>query len=310
MELRHLRYFVAVAEELHVSRAAARLHVAQPAVSEQIRKLERDLGVQLLDRTARRIALTDAGTAFLDEARRVLEQAQRARMTAHRAQARGLGRLRVGYSPAVLPATVPQALQRLACAMPRLESTLHEGDVLELVDAVRTGHLNAAIVSLPAPSVWLRVTALGEERAVVALPAGHRHATGERLRLAQLAPARIVVLPRESNRAFYDAIIASCRAANLAPTLVEMPDGQPERALLAIAAGGGVALLPESVTQRYVAPGVRFVPLADDQPAVAMAALTRCDSSHLPTAAFLRELVRAGGTRRPPARQADETTAA
>ena len=120
MELRHLRYFVAVAEELHISRAAERLHVAQPAVSEQIRKLERDLGVELLDRTRRRIALTDAGAAFLAEARRVLEGAQLARLAARSAQERKASRLRIGYTPAALPAIVPRAMQRLASGMPRL----------------------------------------------------------------------------------------------------------------------------------------------------------------------------------------------
>ena len=118
---------MAVAEELHITRAAERLHVAQPAVSEQIRKLERDLGVELLDRTRRRIALTDAGAAFLAEARRVLEGAQLARLAARSAQGREASRLRVGYAPAALPAIVPRTLQRLASGMPRLEASMHEG---------------------------------------------------------------------------------------------------------------------------------------------------------------------------------------
>jgi DNA-binding transcriptional LysR family regulator len=292
VELRHLRYFVAVAEELHVSRAAEKLHVAQPAVSEQIRKLERDLGVELLDRTRRRIALTDAGAAFLAEARWVLEGAQLARLAARSAQEREASRLRIGYAPAALPAIVPRTLQRLASGMPRLEASMHEEAPLELIDSVRAGRLDAAIVSLPAPSAGLRVTPLGEQRAVAAVPMRHRHAVGEPRRLAQMAPERVVVLPRESNRGFYDAVVASCREAGLAPTFVEMPDAHLERALLAVAAGAGMALLPESVADRYVAPGVRFVSLEGDQPVVAVAALTRRDSSHLPTAAFVRELAR------------------
>src|SRR5918992_1577787 len=274
MELRHLRYFVAVGEELNISRAAERLHVAQPAVSEQIRKLERDLDVQLLDRTRRRIALTDAGAVFLDEARRVLEQAQIARMAARGAQEGALSRLRIGYAPASLQAIVPRALQRLASGMPCLASSVREGEALELIDAVRDERLDAAIVSLPAPTAGLRVTAIGEQRAVVALPVRHRHAVSGRLSLAQIAPERVVVLPRESNRGFYDAVIASCRDAGLTPTLVEMPDGHLERALLAVAAGAGMALLPSFVAERYIAPGVSFVPLRDDRPSVATAALT------------------------------------
>ena len=310
VELRHLRYFVAVAEELHITRAAERLHVAQPAVSEQIRKLERDLGVELLDRTRRQIALTDAGAAFLAEARRVLEGAQLARLAARGAHEQKMSRLRIGYAPAALPAIVPRALQRLASGMPRLQASMHDGAPLELIDAVRTERLDAAIVSLPAPSAGLRVTPLGEERAVAAVPMRHRHAVGEPRRLAQIAPERVVVLPRESNRGFYDAVVASCREAGLAPTFVEMPDAHLERALLAVAAGAGMALLPESVADRYVAPGVRFVSLEGDQPAVAVAALTRRDSSHLPTVAFLRELSRTSESRASRRGQTEATNAA
>src|ERR1700704_4559581 len=110
MELRHLRYFVAVAEELHFRRAAERLHVAQPAVSEQIRKLEDELGVKLLNRTQRSVSLTDAGAAMLPEARLVLQQAEVATQAARSASARTTSRLRIGYVSASLPSSVPRAL--------------------------------------------------------------------------------------------------------------------------------------------------------------------------------------------------------
>src|SRR4029077_4074135 len=114
MELRHLRYFVAVAEELHFRHAAERLHVAQPAVSEQVRKLEDELGVRLLNRDQRHVSLTVAGAALLPEARRVLHDAEVARLAARSARDRATSRLRIGYIPAALPARVPRALQRLA----------------------------------------------------------------------------------------------------------------------------------------------------------------------------------------------------
>jgi DNA-binding transcriptional LysR family regulator len=291
MELRHLRYFVAVAEELHFRRAAERLHVAQPAVSEQIRKLEEDLGVRLFDRGPRNVSLTDAGAAFLREARRVLEQAAVARLAARNASGRG-SVLQIGYVPASLPPSVPRILQRLAVAMPRLEISLEPGSGLELVDAVRAHKLDAAVVSLPTPAAGLRITALDEQRRVAVLPVGHEHALNEAVRLEQIAPQRIIVLPRDVDRPFYDAVIAACRDAGVSPTLVEMPDGQVERVLVAVASGAGMAVLPESVGERYAAAGVRFVPLDDAGPALATAVVSRRDSEHMPTVALLRAIGR------------------
>jgi DNA-binding transcriptional LysR family regulator len=288
MELRHLRYFVAVAEELHFRRAAERLHVAQPAVSEQVRKLEDELGVRLLNRTQRSVSLTDAGAALLTEARRVLHQAEVARLAARTARDRATSRLRIGYMPTALSADVPRALQRLAGAMPRLETNLEPGTGFELLEAVRSEDLDAAIVSLPAPTAGLRTTVLGDRRAVAALPSGHRHAMAQQIRLEQIGPERIVVLPRDADRPFYDAVVTTCHKAGLSPTFVEMPDAQLERALLAVASGAGMALLPDSVSERYAAPGVRFVPLGGEQPVCATVAVTRRDTADIPTAAFLR----------------------
>jgi DNA-binding transcriptional LysR family regulator len=299
MELRHLRYFVAVAEELHFRRAAERLHVAQPAVSEQIRKLEDELGVRLLDRTQRSVSLTDAGAALLAEARCILQQAEVARLAARNARDRTASRLRIGYVPASLPAAVPRALQRLTASMSPLETSLRPGSGLELLEAVRAEKLDAVVVSLPGPTSGLRVTELAAQRMVAALPIGHRSAVRSEIRLARMAPERIVVLPRDVSRPFYDAILAACRDADLAPTLVEMPDGNVEQALLAVASGAGMALLPEPVSERYAVPGVRFLPLGGDQPAVATAVVTRRDCAHMPTAAFVRAAADAGAPRTP-----------
>jgi DNA-binding transcriptional LysR family regulator len=279
---------VAVAEELHFRRAAERLHVAQPAVSEQIRKLEEELGVRLLNRTPRSVSMTDAGAVLLEEARRVLQQADEAQHAVRAANGHAVSRLRIGYMPTSLPASIPRALQRLAAHTPSLEARLDPGGALELIEAVRSERLNAAIVSLPAPTNGLRTTPLGTQRAIVALPVGHEHATRPQLRLDQMAPQRIVVLPREADRPFYDVVVATCHQAELAPTHVEMPDASVERALLAVAAGAGLALLPESVADRYAIPGIRFLPLAGEQPVITTAVVTRRDTTQMATAAFLR----------------------
>src|SRR3954451_198074 len=293
MELRRLRYFAAVAEELHFRRAAERLHVAQPAVSEQVRKLEVELGVRLLNRTQRSVSLTPGGAVFLREARRVLEQAETARLAARNARDRVTSSLRIGYVPASLPASVPRTLQRLATSMPQLETTLEHGSGAELIEAVRAERLDAAIVPLPAPTAGLRITALGEQRALAALPVIHNNAVKSEICLEQVAPDRIVVLPREANRPFYDAVVAPCHDAGLSPTFVEMPDTQIERVLLAIASGSGMALLPESVAERYAAPGVRFLPLGGDAPRFATGVVTRRDTGHMATGALLRAIPQA-----------------
>jgi DNA-binding transcriptional LysR family regulator len=288
VELRHFRYFVAVAEELNFRRAAERMYVAQGAVSAQIGKLERELGVRLLDRSPRGVSLTDAGAALLPEARRVLNQAEVARLAARNARDHATSRLRIGYMPASLPESVPRAVQRLAAAMPLLETSFEQGPVDELIEATRAAWLDAAVVALPATTAGLRLTHLGERRAIAALPVSHEHAMRAEVRLDQLAPERIVVLPRDANRPLYDGILAGCRAAGISPSLVEMPDADLERALLAVASGAGVGLFPESVAERYGTPGVRFVPLRDETASFAAAVLTRRDSDHMPTVAFLR----------------------
>ena len=176
MELRHLRYFVAVAEELHFSRAAERLNVAQPAVSEQVRKLEDELGVRLLNRTQRSVSLTNAGAAMLEEARRVLQQAERTIAAARDARDRDVNRLRVGYLADSLPPVMHRALQQLQKRMPNTRVSLETGTPRHLIEEVHAGAVDAAVVSLPAPTAGLERTLLGPQSAVVALPVMHLRA--------------------------------------------------------------------------------------------------------------------------------------
>ncbi|HXF32168.1 MAG TPA: LysR substrate-binding domain-containing protein [Solirubrobacterales bacterium] len=297
MELRHLRYFVAVAEELHFRRAAERLHVAQPAVSEQVRKLEQELGVDLLDRTPRKVTLTDAGAAMLEESRRVLLLAERARQSARNAHCHADARLRVGYAATALPASVLRALRAVRASACCTEASLRPGSATELLQGVRDGSLDAALVPLPAPAFGLRVTRLADQHTVAALPAGHACAARSSVPLEHLVPHRITVLPREENRPFYDAVLGACHQVGISPTLVEQPG--VEQVVLAVAAGEGLALLPDSVVDRYVAPGVRFVPLEDPHLSFSIGVATPRDHDHEPTAFLLRGLARA--TDAPPA---------
>jgi DNA-binding transcriptional LysR family regulator len=293
MELRHLRYFVAVAEELHFRRAAERLHVAQPAVSEQVRKLEEELGVRLLERTQRSVSLTDAGAAMLDEARRVIHQAERAVAVARNARDSAATRLRVGYLPDSLSSELPRALQQLQKRMPNMRVSVETGATRTLIEDVRAGRLDAAVVSLPAPTGGLERTRLGRRSAVVALPVMHRQATLEQIDLTDLAPEHVVLLPREVNPAFHDGVVAACRDAGLSPTYTHTLEPRVELALLAVAAGAGIAIVPECVAASITVAGVRFVPLADEQPLCETAVVTRPGSDDLATKAFTHALVQA-----------------
>ena len=292
MELRQLKYFVAVAEELHFRRAAERLYVAQPAVSEQIRKLEAELGVRLFDRTNRRVAITEAGAAMLEEGRRVLAQADTAQLAARNARERAGARLRIGYLPDSLPASVPRALQHLAGAKSRVDVSMETGQAVRLIERVRDRQLDAVVAGLPAATGGLHVTSLGRQSMVAAIAETDTRAVAPALSLARLAPPRLMVMPRAVNPAFHDAVLALCRDAGLAPALFEVPEPHVESVLLAVAAGTGPAVLPAAVTDRYAVPGVRFVPLEDGAAGFESAVLTHPDADNVATVAFLRALAR------------------
>jgi DNA-binding transcriptional LysR family regulator len=289
VELRHLKYFVAVAEELHFRRAAERLYVAQPAVSEQVRKLEEELGVRLFDRTHRSVSLTEAGAALLEEARRVLQQAEIARMAARNAAHGTTDRLRLGHLPDLLPSSVAHAMRMLGAGGARVEIRLETGPALRLIGELRAHHLDAVIVGLPVPMNGLRVMRLGGEHAVAALPSEHPHASSRSVSLHYLAPERVIVLPRDSNPAFHSAIVAMCLDAGLSPEFVEVGEARTDHALLAVASGAGMALLVESAAERHAVPGVRFVPIEYAGPAFESAILTLPGTGdQLATTRFLR----------------------
>src|SRR4051794_16836828 len=262
MELRHLRYFVAVAEELHFRRAAERLHVAQPAVSEQIRKLEAELGVTLLNRTHRSVSLTEPGAAMLVEARRVLRQAEVAERVAKETARQAAGRLRMGYPLDSMPPALSRALRAFSGSAPGIELALEAGTTSGLLDDVRAGRLDVAAVCLPAPTAGLRVTAFAGEGAVAAVPLMHRFADRPELDVEQLADSTVLLMPRTVNPAFFDGVLAACREAGFSPTLREGDEPRIEHLLMGVALGNGIALLPASAAERYSLTGVRFVPVA------------------------------------------------
>jgi DNA-binding transcriptional LysR family regulator len=302
VELRQLRYFVAVAEELHFRRAAERLYVAQPAVSEQIRKLEVELGVRVFDRTPRGVVLTDAGAALLEEARHVLRQADIAQDAARNAHLRASARLRIGYAPDALPGVVPRGLRRLASSAPGIEVALETGDALKLIDAVRTRRVDAAVVTLPAPVDGLRALSLGDEHLVAAVPVTDDRALLPSLTIERAASSRLLLLPRDANPALHNAVVSLYRAAGLSPDIVELAEPRVDLAMLAVASGAGVALLPRAVKERHTSPGIRLVDVASTEPAFQYALLTHPHDDSLPTRALMDALARTAEQLEPPAK--------
>jgi DNA-binding transcriptional LysR family regulator len=259
MELRHLRYFVAVAEEGHVTRAAARLGIQQPPLSQQIRALETELQVQLFRRKPRGVELTPAGEALLAEARIVLNGAEHA-ITAARRAARGeAGRLGLGFtSSASFHPLVPRLIREFREASPLVSLTLEEAGTAELVDGLRAGRIDAAFVRSPiGPAADLTVRSVLEEEMVAVLPAGHRLATAAtQLPLIALESETFILYRRPLGPGLYDAIIAACQRAGYSPRI-----GQEAPRMLAtlslVAAGLGVTLIPASM-QRIGMEGVAY----------------------------------------------------
>jgi DNA-binding transcriptional LysR family regulator len=279
VELRRFRYFVAVAEELHFRRAAERLHLAQPALSQQVKKLETELGVDLFHRTRRGVALTRAGVVFLEEARRVLRMADEAARAAQGAASGAVGRLQVGLLADAVPASVPRAIVRFSTRFSGIEVNPETLSARRAIEDVRAGRLDVAIVALPAPVADLKTTFLGKEGTVAALADRHPLSGRAAVPLDRLADERLIMLPRATNPAFYDGVIAVCRDAGFTPTIVETTEAQIEHALLSVAGGAGIALVPASAADRYTTPGVRFLPLDPEGPVCEMALVTRAESN-------------------------------
>ena len=290
VELRHLRVFATLAEELHFGRTALRLHLTQPSVSGQLRQLEEDLGVQLIRRNARQVSLTDVGVGFLRDARRVLDQADAAAGGVQRFQEGFRESLRIGYLSDAVPEGFPVALRRTARDFAGTRVVLSTGEPQKLLDDLRDDLLDVAVVSLPAPVRGLRVTYLGFERAVAAVPATLDRDDASPLEL--LARRTLLTLPRRRNPAFYDALIGALRSAELPGSLVEVEATSVEPLLMEVAGGAGYALVPESVMHRLRVPGVAFRQLADDAAIGCRMAAVAPDARWSPAlSAFIAELV-------------------
>ncbi|MGE4553738.1 MAG: LysR family transcriptional regulator [Desulfovibrionaceae bacterium] len=287
MELRHLRYFLAVAEELHFGRAAARCHLAQPPLSQQIKDLEREVGAELFRRNSRNVALTPAGEALLAHARAALREAERGAEAARAAAAGTAGRLDLGFVNPAMDGFLSRAIAAFRREAPDVRLTLHELGSREQLEALRAGRLHAGFIRLAGQDVsGLAHEVLHRDRYVAALPRGHRLTKLKRVPLAELAREPLILYPRDTGPALYDAMLAALRTA--------LPPGHPGPAiaqearskhttLSLVAAGLGVALVPggiqvwrrEGVVLREVAGALPDIELAVVRPEPEPPALAR-----------------------------------
>jgi DNA-binding transcriptional LysR family regulator len=245
MELRHLRYFVAVAETLHFGQAAARLRIAQPSLSHQIRQLEDDLQVGLLHRTKRRVELTDAGRLFLQESRDIIARTDRATVIARRMGSIDARRLRVGIGYCSDQSDIAALLGTFNAQHLGIQVETKTLSVPAQLAALVDGQLDIAFVRPPVSDHSLMSEVVIREALVVALPPKHRFASRSRLPLSALGNELFILPPRDVVPVFHDAVLKACRAAGFMPHAPHEAD-HLHMVLGLVAAGAGVALVPAS----------------------------------------------------------------
>lgn len=298
MELRHLRYFVAVAEELHFGRAAKRVCIAQQPLSRQIRNLENELGVQLFYRTKRTVRLTEVGEIFLEEARKTLEQANYAVKLVQRASLGEIGRIAIAFTGSALNIVLPATVRQFKKLYPQVDLTLKRLQTLEQVEAIHSRQIDLGLLHPPIDDDKLILETIYRENLVVALPDTHPLAKDKSvpISLQQLADESFILFPRYIGSVLYDRIINLCRQAGFSPKVVQ--EAMPQQTILGlVAAGIGVSLIHSSV-QTLGRPGVVFRSLIESTPILETAVAWSPDTTNLVLPLFLN-VVREGNFENP-----------
>ncbi len=277
MELRHLRYYVVVAEECHFGRAAQRLHIAQPPLSQQIKQLEDQLGVRLLERTTRRVELTPAGARYLELAREILARVDAANREVRLVAEGRSGRVSIGFTGSATYELLPAISRVLHAELPGVEADLH-GELLTPVQVSRlaSGDLDIGVLRPPVTDPNLAVRVVRHERLVVALPETHPLVAADSVDIAALAQDPFVTYPAQRS-VVHEAVLVACRAAGFVPEATEV--AETSTLLSLVAAGRGVALVPESVQHLRIT-GATYRPLAGTETTVELAVAHRRDDDN------------------------------
>jgi DNA-binding transcriptional LysR family regulator len=273
VELRHLRYFVAVAEECHFGRAAERLHIAQSPLSQQIKQLETELGLQLLTRSTRRVELTPAGQRYLERARQVLALVDHAGAEATRVASGDLGHVAIGFTGSATYEVLPSLSKALRAELPGIVVELR-GELLtpSQVAGLLEGQLDVGLLRPPVGDADLEVELLRREPLVAVLPANHPLAAQAHVEMVDLRDEPFVGYPSQHRSVVHDAVLEACRGAGFVPVATEV--AETSTLVSFVAAGLGVALVPRSVQHLRIT-GATYRPLAGPVPTVDLAVATR-----------------------------------
>jgi DNA-binding transcriptional LysR family regulator len=256
MDLRQLRYFVAVAEERHFGRAAQRLHMSQPPLSMQIKALERELGIELLERTSRRVALTDAGRALLERARTILVAVEEAREVARGAEEGLQGRLEVGFISSASLSLLPPSIRLFRERFGSIELELKELTSAQQIDALYEGGIRVGLVRLPLRAPGIRFEPVLEERLVVALPSGHALEGLDRVSLETIVDLPLIFFTRQLIPGFHAQIVELFQRVGAFPKVAQHAV-HVQTIVGLVASGVGIAILPGSA-ERVIREGVVY----------------------------------------------------
>jgi DNA-binding transcriptional LysR family regulator len=261
VELRQLRYFVALAEDLHFGRAAGRLGIAQPGLTQHIQRLESELGVALFDRSQRRVQLSAAGAVLLEEGRRVLAQADRAVALTERAGRGEVGRLVLGVAESASYAILPELLRVYRGAYPDVDLSVRMMTTAAQVAAVRSGEIDAGLARTPVDTQGLGVRTIRVDPVAVLLPDGHPLARADAVALRELAGEPLVIYPAAPRTSWVDFMLSVFREAGVEPGPVQEAS-DAFTAMAFVAAGLGITLVPGS-SGLFARPGLVWRPLAE-----------------------------------------------
>lgn len=293
MELRHLRYFAAVAEQLHFRRAAEILHIAQPALSQQIRQLEEEIGVMLFERSRHKVRLTTAGKAFYDNTVRILEQADQAVTRARRVESGDAGLLRIGFVSTAAIHVLPVAMKKLQKQVPLAEVALSELAAGEQIEGLYREQLDIAFVHAQLPEDVLQTKVVARDRMIAAVPASSKLAASRRIDIKDLAAWPAIMPAGHSSSGFYEQVRMAYQRAGVRLERIHNTR-LLQTGLLLVAAGVGVSLVPESFQSIHVK-GVAYRKLLAEPPLLELMAVWRRDNGSPLLRRFIENLPGAGG---------------